>query len=224
MSNTQGLGNMVRELLAQRYPLQKEDLGTDARLSKKGMVFETEAYEIPNLGHLCILRMRAMLGLMKMETAVLAVTEKDVPLLNLDWVRAFGKETQIVELYDTQLAPYPAEALAAFDALRRRDDDLPGMTSSGHWYDAILYPCSYHKAGKGLSERLAAAARDYTETFLRQLAEAPACDAAKKQARVRAFAERLFAEGGPAVDQVSKLFGRETAKRLILRSMYGVRL
>ena len=51
---------MVHELLAQRYPLQKEDLGTDARLSKKGMVFETEAYEIPNLGHLCILRMRAM--------------------------------------------------------------------------------------------------------------------------------------------------------------------
>ena len=223
MSNTMGLGEMVRTQLEKQYALKKEELGADARLSGKGMVFETESYEIPDLGHFCILRMNAFFGLMKMETAVLAVTGKDVPLLNLDWVRAFGKETQIVELYDTQLAPYPDAALAQFDALRRRDDDLPGMSSGGHWYDAILYPCSYHKAGKKLTDRLAAAARDYTETFLRQLAEAPACDAQAKQAKNRAFAERLFTEGGPAVDQVTKLFGPETAKRLILRYMYGVK-
>ena len=223
MSSTQGLGDMVRTRLEKQYALKKEDLGADARLSAKGMVFETESYEIPDLGHFCILRMNAFLGLMKMETAVLAVTGKDVPLLNLDWVRAFGKETQIVELYDTQLTPYPDEALEEFDALRRRDDDLPGMSSGGRWYDAILYPCSYHKAGKKLTERLSAAARDYTAVFLRQLAEAPACDAQAKQAKNRAFAERLFAEGGPAVDQVTKLFGAETAKRLILRYMYGVK-
>lgn len=223
MSSTQGLGDMVRTRLEKQYALKKEELGADARLSAKGMVFETESYEIPDLGHFCILRMNAFLGLMKMETAVLAVTGKDVPLLNLDWVRAFGKETQIVELYDTQLTPYLDEALEEFDALRRRDDDLPGMSSGGRWYDAILYPCSYHKAGKKLTERLSAAARDYTAVFLRQLAEAPACDAQAKQAKNRAFAERLFAEGGPAVDQVTKLFGAETAKRLILRYMYGVK-
>ena len=224
MSSTQGLGDMVRTLLEQRYALKKEELGADARLSKKGMVFETEAYEIPDLGHFCILRMNAFLGLMKMETAVLAVDAKDLPLLNLDWVRAFGRETQIVELYDTQLEPYPEALLAEFDALRRRDDDLPAQEAKGaHWYDAILYPCSYHKAGKKLTERLAAAARGYTETYLRQLAEAPVCDAAAKREKTRAFAERLFAEGGPAVDQVTKLFGTEMAKRLILRHMYGVK-
>ena len=224
MSSTQGLGDMVRTLLEKQYALKKEELGADARLSKKGMVFETEAYEIPDLGHFCILRMNAFLGLMKMETAVLSVTGKDVPLLNLDWVRAFGRETQIVELYDTQLEPYPEALLSEFDALRRRDDDLPAQEAKGaHWYDAILYPCSYHKAGKKLTERLAAAARGYTETFLRQLADAPACGAEAKRAKNRAFAERLFAEGGPAVDQVTKLFGPETARRLILRHMYGVK-
>ena len=224
MSRTQGLGDMVRTLLEKQYALKKEDLGADARLSRKGMVFETEAYEVRDLGHFCILRMNAFLGLMKMETAVLSVTGKDVPLLNLDWVRAFGKETQIVELYDTQLEPYPEALLSEFDALRRRDDDLPAQEAKGaHWYDAILYPCSYHKAGKKLTERLAAAARGYMETFLRQLADAPACGAEAKRAKNRAFAERLFAEGGPAVDQVTKLFGPETAKRLILRHMYGVK-
>ena len=224
MSSRQGLGDMVRTLLEKQYALKKEDLGADARLSRKGMVFETEAYEVRNLGHLCILRMNAFLGLMKMETAVLAVDTRDVPLLNLDWVRAFGRETQIVELYDTQLTPYPDKALAAFDALRRRDDDLPAQEAGGaHWYDAILYPCSYHKAGKGMTERLTTAAHAYAESFLLQLAESPACDAQAKQAKIRSFAERLFAEGGPAVDQVTKLFGPETAKRLILRYMYGVK-
>ncbi len=221
MGKTQGLGETVYGLLARRFALKKRDLGADARLSKRGMSFTTEVYEIPALGQLCLLRMNAMLGLMKMETAVLAVNGKDLPLLNLDWVRALGRETQIVELYDTQLAPYPPEKLAAFEALRARDRDLPDMESKPHWYDAILYPCSYHKAGKGLTERLARAARDYTETYLGQLAEAPACDAAAKKEKTRAFAERLFTEGGPAVDQVTKLFGAETAKRLILRHMYG---
>ena len=69
---------------------------------------------------------------------------------------------------------------------------------------------------------MAAAARAYTGTFLRQLDGTPACDSAAKAEKVKAFAERLFAEGGPAVDQVTKLFGKETANRLILRWMYGV--
>ncbi len=92
MSNTMRLGEMVRTRLEKQYALKKEDLGADARLSGKGMVFETEPYEIPDLGHFCILRMNAFFGLMKMETAVLAVTGKDVPLLNLDWVRAKGRD------------------------------------------------------------------------------------------------------------------------------------
>lgn len=223
MSGHQDLGQLALGVLGKICTPEKKDIGADARLAKSGMAFETEVYELPGLGQLCLLRMKAMLGLMKMETAVLAPSARDLPLLNLDWVGAMGKETQIVELYDTQLQPYPDGLLAEFQALQDRDADLPGMTSAGHWYDAILYPCSYHKAGKGLSERLAAAARAYMETYAAQIPAAPLCDPEEKRARVRAFAERLFAEGGPAVDQVTKLFGRETAERLILRHMYGVR-
>ena len=58
--------------------------------------------------------------------------------------------------------------------------------------------------------------------YLKQLAAAPDWDAAAKTAKTRAFAENLLNQGGPAVDQVTRLFGRETAERLILRHMYGV--
>ena len=224
MKEYKDLGAALIQKLQERYTLNRENVGADARLSKKGMVFETESYAVENLGHLCVLRMKAMLGLMKMETVVLACEEKDVPLFNLDYVDAMGKETQIAELYDTQLAPWPGEAQSAFAALKARDADLPDPPAqSAHWYDAILYPCSYHKAGKGFTERLNAAADGYMQRFLEQLEAAPACGAEAKRAKIRAFAEELFAQGGPAVDTMTKLFGREVAGRVILRYMYGVR-
>ena len=91
MSKHADLGTMILGALEGRYPLEKQDIGADARLSKSGMVFETESYAVKGLGHLCVLRMKAFLGLMKMETVVLAVKEKDLPLFNLDWVSAAGK-------------------------------------------------------------------------------------------------------------------------------------
>ncbi len=223
MKKQADLGEVLREELQKRWSLRQEDLGAEAHLSKKGMVFDTEAYTVEGLGHLCVLRMKAILGLMKMETVVLSSFQRDMPLFNLDWVGVMGKETQIAELYDTQLQPFPDEAQAAFQKLRDRDRDLLDYASGKeHWYDAILYPCSYHKTGKGVSQRLSDAARDYIRCFAEQMESAPLCDAEEKKAKVRNFAETLAREGGPAVDQMTRLFGRETAEKLILHAMYGV--
>ena len=217
-------GRRIRDRLSQTYALKQKDIGADARLAKKGFVFETGVYEIEELGHLCILRMKAVLGLMKMETVVLSVTHKDMPLINLDWVGAFGKETQMAELYDVQLAFEPAELRDAFRRIRERDADLVDYSAAEpHWYDDILYPESYSKTGKGISDRLRKAAGDCADACICALASAPACDPAEKEEKIRTFAETLFAHGGPAVDQVTRLFGRETAERLIVRHMYGVR-
>ena len=210
--------------LGREFALKKEDLGADAHLSAKGMAFDTESWEIQGLGHLCVMKMKAFLGAMRMETVVIAPTCVDVPLFNLDWVKAFGNETQIAELYDTQLSPWSEECQAEFLRLRDGIAGLPDAPNeTAHWYDSILYPCSFHKKGKGMTEQLSRAAEDYLKAYVGQLASALACDEASKRAKVQAFAERLFAEGGPAVDQVTKLFGEQTAKRLILQHMYGVR-
>ena len=224
MRTAKSTGDWIREQLSRTYSLNQLDLGADARLAKKGFTFETESYEIAELGHLCIMRMKAMLGLMRMETVILSVTHRDAPLINLDYVKAAGKETQLVELYNTQIASEAEELQEAFRKIRDRDADLTDYTSPGkHWYDDILYPCSYHKTGKGVSDRLAGAARDCAGTYISLLASAPACDPAAKQDKIHSFAESLLKSGGPAVDQVAKLFGRDTAERLILRHMYGVR-
>ncbi|MDO5453132.1 MAG: hypothetical protein Q4F20_05245, partial [Eubacteriales bacterium] len=117
------LPELVLDALAD-FPLTKVDVGGEAVMKKNGFHFQTEAYEAEGLGHICFLTMKAMGGLMKMETAVLATTAKDVPMMNLDWVLAAGKETQMCELYDDQIAPYPAEDAAKFQAIKDRDADL----------------------------------------------------------------------------------------------------
>ena len=225
MAKRTALRNSVLAALGRTHELRQEDLGADARLSAKGMKFETESWEVAGVGHLCIMQMNAFLGRMRMETAIIAPTGVDVPLFNLDWVKAFGTETQIAELYDTQLLPWPNECHEAFEFVRDQYADLPDAPAGeARWYDDILYPCSFHKKGRGMAERLSRAAQDYLTVYTDLLAAAPACDSARKAAKVRVFAQRLFEEGGPAVDQVTKLFGEQTARRLVLQHMYGVRL
>ena len=221
MNERTDIGQLTCRLLADGYRLMKEDIGADAHLEKDGFAYDLECYTAEGFGHLCVMRMDAMGGLMKMETAVLACTSKDVPLFNLDWVGAMGKETQMAELYDVQLSPYPEEKLAAFAAIKAGSADLPDRETAPHWYDGILYPCSYDKTGEGYTARFSADAKRYLEEFLRQVKAAPDADTEARKAKIREFAETLFAQGGPAVDQVTRLFGKETARRIIVGHMYG---
>ena len=147
-----------------------------------------------------------------------------MPLMNMDWIKVPGKQTLIGELYDTQLEPWPEESQAAFLQISDRDHDLPDYSSgSEHWYDDLLYPCSYHKAGRGIASRLEASAADFSALFISQMAELPACDYEAKKAKTEAYAQKLAANGGSAVKLFTKLFGQETANRIIINHMYGVR-
>ncbi len=225
MSKHTDLGQYTVEALGRYFDLVPKNLGADARLSKRGMTFETKSWEIRGIGHLCVLRMNAFLGLMKMETIVIAPFEEDLPLYNADWVKAFGTETQLAELYDTQLEPWPGEVQGKFDKIKAAFADLPDAPTGEHWYDSILYPCSIHKKGKGLTDSLNKLAEEYTDLFVAELAAAAAagkCQADLKKARVSEFAHKLVANDGPAVSMMAKLFGKETMQRIVLKHMYGV--
>ena len=213
----------VKDIIGKDYPLEKVDIGEDALLSKNGMTFATECFEAKGLGRVCVMTMKAMLGLMKMETVIIAADAKDVPLFNLDYVSAFGKETQIAELYDTMLSPLSDARAAEYAVVKEKYADIEEKVSAGHWYDEILYPFSTHKAGKKLGDRLADLSKDYIAVYEKQLKDAADCDKSEKAAKTAEFANKLYESGGPAVDQVKKLFGDETARRLVVNRMYGVK-
>ena len=225
MSKHIDLGQYTVDSLGRYFDLVPKDLGADARLSKRGMTFETKSWEIRGIGHLCVLRMNAFFGLMKMETIVIAPFEADLPLYNADWVNAFGTETQMAELYDTQVEPGPGGSRGTRDERKAASADLPDAPTGEHWYDAVLYPCSVHKKGKKLTDRFNKLAKEYTDLFVAELAAAAAsgkCPADLKKARVSEFAHKLVENDGPAVSMMAKLFGKETMQRIVLQHMYGV--
>ena len=224
MSRHIDLGQYTVDSLGHCYELVPKDLGDDARLSKRGMTFETKSWEIRGIGHLCVMHMNAFFGLMKMETIVIAPFEADLPLYNADWVKAFGTETQMAEFYDTQLQPWPEKSQEKFLEIKAAFDDLPDAPAGEHWYDSILYPCSVRKKGKGLTDRFNRLAGEYTDLFTAELAAAEKCPADQKKARISIFAHKLVENDGPAVSMMAKLFGKETMKRIVLRHMYGMEL
>ena len=228
MSKHIDLGQYATAVLGQYFELIPGNIGADAHLSKRGMTFDTKSCEINGVGHLCVMRMNAFMGLMKMETIVIAPTKVDMPLFNVDWVSAFGTETLIAELYDTQVEPWPGEAQKKFEEIQEEYLDVEDNESGEHWYDSVLYPVSIHKKGKGLTDRFNDAAKDYIDLFAAELAElsepaaAGKCPADLKRARVGDFARTPVENDGPAVNMMAKLFGEETMRRIVLKHMYGV--
>lgn len=228
MSKHIDLGQYATAALGQYFELIPGNIGADAHLSKRGMTFDTKSCEIKGVGHLCVMRMNAFMGLMKMETIVIAPTKVDMPLFNVDWVSAFGTETLIAELYDTQVEPWPGEAQKKFEEIQEEYLDVEDNESGEHWYDSVLYSVSIHKKGKGLTDRFNDAAKDYIDLFAAELAElsepaaAGKCPADLKRARVGDFARTLVENDGPAVNMMAKLFGEETMRRIVLKHMYGV--
>ena len=61
MKNKSDICEYLLAALKREYALQKNDIGADALLKKRGMTFETESYEVAGFGHFCILRMKAFL-------------------------------------------------------------------------------------------------------------------------------------------------------------------
>ena len=133
MSAFPDLGHTMLRELGRAFPAEKEDIGADARLKKGPFRLETESYRLPGLGHYCILRMTALLGLMKMETLVLAPTERDLPLLNLDRVRVLGKDGEVIELKDDD----DDDFTPTFGSVERSSSDDREFESSGYSVEEI---------------------------------------------------------------------------------------
>lgn len=214
-------GPALRQI-GQIFTYTENDIGDDRHLSHSGLNFAVHSYEIEDVGHLCAMTLKAFWGLMTMETIVISPMEKDVPLFNMDRVSAFGKDTLMVEMYDTQLEPLAEEYAAEFQELLDRDSAIGDVESKPHWYDSIRYPFSYAKAGKGLSKPFERAQQDYLAVYLKLLMEAPNCNEEAKLAKNREYAEKLVSNKGPAVDTMRNHFGDETMRRVVLQHMYGV--
>ena len=216
------IGQMVIENFQKRYEITRKDMGTDAVLKKGVMAFETETYDIRGYGHLCIMKTKAMLGLMKMETVILVPFEKDVPLIDFDYINVAGRETYLAEFYNCQLEKYPEEYIKELSKCENQYPELEEYDGGQHWYDAWKYYCSCARTARKSTNKFAQLTRAYITTFCRQIDKIGNCDRKQKMARIREYAETLVEKGGPAVNSFKKMFGEEKTGKIVIENMYGI--
>lgn len=214
--------NKILELIKNRYSLKEKSAHEFATFKAKGMTFGCEIFEAEGLGHVSVMRAKGFLGLMKMDTLVIAPTDKDLPLLSYDRILAMGNDTLIIELYDT-MGEKKAE-LGNIASVKQKYAHLPERFAEGeepkHWYDDIRLPETTSKKGKKAdSAAFDAYTLDYVKAFLSLDGEK--CDRADKLTRTDVYVDGLLSQGGPATDVFMKEFGAEKTSDILKKVLFG---
>ena len=200
-----------------QFRLAQLDIGDYSTMKGKGMKFKTQVFDAEGAGRLCLMEMKAVGGLMRMETGVFSSTELDGPLFSFDYIKAAGKETLLLEFYDTTIShPQFEELLEVKDKYAHLTYYDPGE----HWYDDMRLPASDYKTGKKITEELRSMLRDYCKGYFRLLAGCDNCDSAEKKECNAAFADGLLQNGGPAVDTFKKMIGDEKTEEFLKTYMF----
>ena len=205
---------MVLKAMETLYTVRERALGADRVLKKNGMTFTLSAYDIEGFGSLSVIDMSAMFGLMKMESFILTAEEKDLPLFSGDFIKAAGRCTLIEEFYDTMITALDEKSANEYRAVKAQFASLPAYKTGEHWYDDIRYDFSLAATDRSLEKRKERITAAYLKAYLRNVRRAPACEAAEKKAKTKAYVDGLFANGGPAVNQFKRLFGEEKAREI----------
>ena len=203
--------------LGNRYLLKERDMGELAHIHKFPYDFTCKAYDIDGVGNLFFIDMKAMFGLMKMETSVITPIEKDLDFCNLDIVEAMGNHTCMFEMYKTSLTEAD---LSAYEDIKKRYASLPAYESSPRWYDELKLSSCISKKGKKILGKAEKMMEECLDQYMVLLEKAPLCDKGRKNAANKVYVERLLSEGGAAVDSMNKILGPEKTARLIRTFMY----
>jgi len=208
----------IKEIFGKRFQLVQKEMGDLSGFKAKGMRFEMETYEVKGAGSLCLIAMKGMAGLMKMESASFTPSCLDAPILSTDRIHVPWKETLLIEMYNTSLTEQPFSAL---DTVKARHSGLPAYVPGETWYTSLLLPVSaYYRGGRGIREELDRFTREYCETYADLLAACPACDPAEKAKANSVLPEGLLKNGGPAVNQFKAMIGEEKTAEFIRKYMF----
>ena len=199
--------------------VRQRDMGRFASVKKGLTSYTFSAYETAGTVRFSVIRMKAFFGLMKMESLVVSPLTKDAPMMSADYIRAFGKETLILEFYDLTLRP--TGDTDAFLTIRDSCRDLPDTTLSERWYDTLKLRGSIAKKGKKLTARYADLCERYAKAYIDLVKNAPDCEKAEKQSCLRDYVEGMFVNGSPTVEVFSRLLDRASARELYGRFLFA---
>ena len=193
-------------ILKERFELSKITPEKYRTMGSPMMRFHLEQYEVKGLGNLCVLRTKAMLGLMELVTVVVTPsTGKNVPFLLIDTMDMGKKHLCYVEYYDCTADGADRDLLLAASAPY---GDVADYAEKPAWYVSERMEGSLIKTGE--KARLEQMATDALTAYREQAAAAPA--KAENLTKLKAFQERMVKEGNPSTAALTKTLGKEGAE------------
>ncbi len=210
-------------IIADKYRLVEKDPGEFRSFSSGAMKVWMECFHAQGLGHVCALRASAMLGLMKMHTIVINPRERDMPLFSFDYIAAMGRQTLLLELYDTMESPGTIlDALSPLFAVKAGIAELPDHDLGVHWYDGMkLAPSLAKRTGRKDASRLCLAAADFLKAYIALAGGAEM--ASGDNPKVAEYVDGLFLHGGPSTDAFKKALGESKARTLFETVVFGTK-
>ena len=193
-------------VLKERFELREITPGKYRTMGSLMMRFRLEQYEVDGLGNLCVLRTKAMLGLMKLVTVVVTPSSgKNVPFLLIDTMDMGKKHLCYVEYYDCTAAGADRDLLLAAGAPYA---DVADYAEKPAWYVSERMAGSLIKTGD--RARLEQMALDALAAYREQAAAAPV--KAENIPGLRAFQRRMVREGNPSTAALTRTLGKEGAE------------
>ena len=193
-------------VLKERFELREITPEKYRTMGSLMMRFRLEQYEAEGLGNLCVLRTKAMLGLMKLVTVVVTPNSgKNVPFLLIDTMDMGKKHLCYVEYYDCTAEGADRDLLLAAGAPYA---DIADYAERPAWYVSERMAGSLIKTGD--RTRLEQMALDALAAYREQAAAALAKE--ENIAGLRAFQQRMVQEGNPSTAALTRTLGREGAE------------
>ncbi len=170
------------------------------------MRFHLEQYEVEGLGNLCVLKTKAMLGLMNLVTVVVTPSSgRNVPFLLIDTMDMGKKHLCYVEYYDCTADGADKDLLLLASAPY---GDVADYAEKPAWYVKERMAGSLIKTGD--KTRLDRMALDALKAYARQTAAAPVKP--ENVAGLQAFQQRMVREGNPSTAALTRTLGQEGAE------------
>ena len=208
------------EKLSAAFPLAERNAGEFSRFELAGMTFRTRCWDAKGLGNVSFMAAELPAAAMEMTSIIVNPFEVDAPLLSLDRIQMQNMASLYMELCDTCLDPDRKEG--SFQDVKEKYSGLADLPQGQNWYDGIRYGSSVLKGvSEEEGEKLDDCVKEFFDAYCELLQSSAPCDVRAKKEKAQAYSDGLLENGGPAVNNFLKAWGKEKTEEFFSQVLFG---
>ncbi len=214
----------IETALQAQATITELDPGEYANIQVYGMMnFEVQQFYIEDLGNLS--SMKVHLGPMQMMTFVITPTEKDMPLMSIDYIYIGSARKLYVEFYGLPTSDAQQALAQALEGIFAEYQQFEEIEMDAVWYDDLMLT-SLHKSTTDAED---ASVEELSGKILSAyLSQAALCEllseeeSVEKISAIRTYCDGLIAQGGTSTDVFKSQLGEEETRVFFESVFFGI--